>query len=380
MGERGLDPALPSLERLLDDAEVRRAAVAAGAVEPVAGALIRRTTAWDPGEGCLATFAVPAGGDHTGRASGDVLCVHATPSGWCYATAADDPALPGLREVLAGGVRVVSYKPGASCVVEIGADRFGKVVPRREVAVLRAAFDALGRIAALDDATPTVPEVHDVDHRLGLLVMARVAGRPLRDVVRTSPPDAMVACAALGAALGAMHRHRRTALPPCNPAADDGEVRRCLPAARAAAPAEADRLEGLLDRASARAGTDLGPIGPAHGALRTDQVVVTAGRPALVDLDGACAAPAERDVANLAAYLWWRGLRAPSEAHTLAALVDTAMRAWRTVPDAAPLDVDRLRTWRALSLLKIAGRRYRNLTIAEWPLVPRLLDEAAACL
>ena len=380
MGVGGLDPALPSLERLLDDAEVRRAAVAAGAVEPAAAALIRRTTAWDPGAGCVATFSVPAGRDHTGRTGGDVLCVRATPTGWCYATAADDPALPGLREVLAGGARVVSYKPGASCVVELGSDRFGKLVPPRELAGLCAAFDALGRIAALDDEAPTVPAIHDADRRLGLLVMARVSGPPLRDVVRTSPPDATVSCAALGAALAAMHRHSHTALPPHEPADDDGEVRRCLPAARAAAPAVADRIEGLLDRASARAEIDLGPLGPAHGALRTDQVIVAAGRPALVDLDGACAAPPERDVANLAAYLWWRGLRWPSDVHTLAALADTVIRAWGMVPDAAPLDADRLRTWRALSLLKIAGRRYRNLTIAEWPLVPRLLDEAAACL
>ena len=97
----------------------------------------------------------------------------------------------------------------------------------------------------------------------------------------------------------------------------------------------------------------------------------------LIDLDGACSAPAGRDLANLSAYLWWRSVRRPAEAATLVGMATAALRGWQTASGAAELDDRHSSAWRSLSLLKIAGRRYRTLAWSEWPLVPRLLDEAA---
>jgi hypothetical protein len=42
-----------------------------------------------------------------------------------------------------------------------------------------------------------------------------------------------------------------------------------------------------------------------------------------------------------------------------------------------PIADERVAAYRAASLLKIAGRRYRSLAVPEWPLVPALLDAAA---
>jgi len=237
-------------------------------------------------------------------------------------------------------------------------------------------------VASVDGRAPVVPAVHDSDHRVGLLVMARVPGRSLHDRLGPSATGALGACEALGAALAAMHDHVEVRLPGHHLADDVSEVHRCLPAVRAVAPAIAERLAELLHKAEARAAaeSERARLGPAHGALRTDQVLMTIDGPALVDLDSASLAPAERDLANLGAYLWWRSIRRPTEAGALHALADAARHGWAAAAGALPLDAACLRTWRALSLLKIAGRRYRNLTPAEWPLVPDLLDEAARCL
>ena len=380
MGDSLIDPSFPSLESVLDADVVCRRAVEADALDPSTASLKRRTTAWTPGVGCLATFEVRAGAASDGRTR-EVLVLRAGPEHWQFSSAADDPALPGLRHMLVGDVPIVSYKPGESCVVDLGQRRFAKVVPPNRLAALQLAFDELGRVAAIDPAAPGVPGVLDTDPTLGVLVMERVQGAPLHDLLSDSPLAAQASCEQLGAALAAMHLHRRAPLSPRNISDDDDEVRRCISAAKTVSPAVGDRLETLLDIATSQAmSLPVGTVGPAHGVLRTDQAIVNDGRPVLVDLDGACAAPPERDLANLSAYLWWRSVRKPADGESLLAMAAAATRGWRGAPDAPPLDDECTRAWRALSLLKIAGRRYRNLTRAEWPLVPRLLDEAAACL
>ncbi len=366
---------------MLDVTVVLRRAVEAGALDSTIHSLKRRTTAWTPGEGCVATYEIRSDSNSPDPRPRDVLVVRAGLAGWQFSAAADDPALPGLRPTLTGDIPIVSYKPGESCVVDLGERQFAKLVPPARLAALKLAFDELGRVASIDPAAPGVPRVLATDPALGLLIMERVPGASLHDLLSVSPVSAQASCAQLGAALASMHLHRDSPLAARRIDDDDDEVRRCILAAKIVAPATGDRLEALLDMATARA-KELPPgvTGPAHGVLRTDQAIVNEGRTVLVDLDGACAAPPERDLANFSAYLWWRSVRKPGDAASLLAMADAATTGWRGVGDAPELDDDCTRAWRALSLLKIAGRRYRNLTRAEWPLVPRLLDEAAACL
>jgi hypothetical protein len=101
-----------------------------------------------------------------------------------------------------------------------------------------------------------------------------------------------------------------------------------------------------------------------------------AGRLVMIDLDGFCLAPAPRDVGNFLAYLDWKEIRRPDQA----AMIDLAHEAFLDgyQADNNVLDEAWLALYRAASLLKIAGRRYRSLSTKEWPLTPQLLEKAAA--
>jgi aminoglycoside phosphotransferase (APT) family kinase protein len=118
-------------------------------------------------------------------------------------------------------------------------------------------------------------------------------------------------------------------------------------------------------------------VAAGHGAMRTDQFLIDGGSGGLVliDLDGVCLAEPARDLGNLLAYLDWKAIRRPADAawvERAGAAFQAGYATGRSVP------ADRVAVYRAGSLLKIAGRRYRSLTVPEWPLVPALLDAAAA--
>jgi Ser/Thr protein kinase RdoA (MazF antagonist) len=112
-----------------------------------------------------------------------------------------------------------------------------------------------------------------------------------------------------------------------------------------------------------------------HGAFRTDQLLVDGDRGlVLIDLDSFCWATPGRDMGNLLAYLDWRAIRRPEDS----ALVDRARSAFLEGYAAiAPLPGSSwLAAFRAASMLKIAGRRLRSLSIEEWKLLSKLLDAA----
>ena len=378
MADGWLDPALPSLGRFLDDDAVRREAVAAGVLAPAVQVLARRTMAWEPGRRCTATFALDGGSAPAARTADVLVAEVGHDQQLRFSYASEDRALPGLALVLRGGARIVSYKPGMSCVVDLADRRFAKVVPPGRLVGLQTTFGELGRMARDDDESPRVPVVLDTDLEHGVLVMEQIVGSELRRIADTAPQKAIQSSEQLGRSLAAMNRCRGLQLPTHRVRDDGREVHRCLPAVRAASPRIADRMETLLQLALSKVvAHQPASVGPAHGALRTDQVLVAGGRTVLIDLDGACSAPAGRDLANLSAYLWWRSVRRPAEAATLVGMATAALRGWQTASGAAELDDRHSSAWRSLSLLKIAGRRYRALAWSEWPLVPRLLDEAA---
>ena len=113
---------------------------------------------------------------------------------------------------------------------------------------------------------------------------------------------------------------------------------------------------------------------PSHGSLRTDHVLLCRDAPALVDLDGWCAAEPARDIGNLFAYLRWRAIRQPQHGEVVKQVRQAAAEEYRRA--GGLLDEPGVAFFEAVSLLRIAGRRYRSLTVAEWPLVPALVDAA----
>ncbi len=112
---------------------------------------------------------------------------------------------------------------------------------------------------------------------------------------------------------------------------------------------------------------------PSHGALRTDQFLVGPdGGLGLVDFDGFCWANPARDAGNLLAYLEWRAVRRPQEAASIERARDAFLEGYAA--GAIPLDELWLDVYRAVSMLKIAGRRLRRLSLDELPFLPALLE------
>ena len=99
----------------------------------------------------------------------------------------------------------------------------------------------------------------------------------------------------------------------------------------------------------------------------------------MIDLDSYCWAEPARDLGNMFAYLRWRAIRKPGLA-SLVADVRAAFVAGYASDTISPPDERRVRAFEAVSLLKIAGRRYRALSAEEWPLVPSLIEAASGQL
>jgi hypothetical protein len=349
---------------------------------------------YEPGVGAITTHVLELDGNPV------IGAVEVTATGRRVWRCEEDPELPGLR--VAGDAALMAERLRAvggaveGCVVQAWRYRPGqRAVLRYEVAtptgtrelfgkVLRAGADALARRvdelhgAALADPTlPFVPALEARFDDLGLVLQAAVDGVPLHRAAfdhRLAPAERGDAFLRAGATLAALHRCTLDA--PEVSARDD--VAALIPDVALAAVIAPD-VAGLLAAAYERAvdvvaGTVDPPAVLSHGALRTDQVVLVDGRPTLLDLDGVCRAPAARDVGNLLAYLRWRALRRPEDAGA----VQDARRAF--LAGYGPLAENALTQFEALSLLKIAGRRIRNLTMAEWPLLPDLVAAAMLLL
>jgi aminoglycoside phosphotransferase (APT) family kinase protein len=108
--------------------------------------------------------------------------------------------------------------------------------------------------------------------------------------------------------------------------------------------------------------------------LRTDQVLISDDRIALIDLDAACLADPARDLGNLIAYLDWKRIRGVAVPETVSAAVGDFRLGYAR--GGSDVDGRRLDYWRAASMLKIMGRRFTGSHTDEWPLTPRLLAEA----
>ena len=372
-----LDACLPGLDELFDTR-----GVAARFEQSGMGAVLACTllgARYDPGAGCTATYALARA-----AVSRTIGVVDLTPDGWRVRPFADDPELPGLAAaadpMLAATVlgvpectvTPVRYRPGQRAVLRYDAGpaaHFGKVLATG-AAELAGACERVHALALGPSPTAVV-------ERLGLVVLPEVAGQALHALVfdPAVPADARLdACRGAGRAVARLHGSPRPEHE-VTPLDDVHDAEAAAGALHTIDPRLGERWAAAL---AALAATDISTVEAvaSHGALRTDQLLVTPDGPALLDLDGFCAAPAARDLGNLLAYLRWRALRRPDDAPA----VDTARAAVlagyedeRVGPVVADLD-----RHEGLSLLKIAARRYRNLDTAEWPLVPKLVEVAHA--
>ncbi|MEY2477766.1 MAG: hypothetical protein QOG87_3081 [Actinomycetota bacterium] len=382
----GLDPRLPGLDELFD---TRRAAALFAQIwrsEIMDCRLLG--TRYEPGVSCVATYEI---------APRDIGVVELTPDGCGVRSYVDDPGLPGLAEaadpdavalLLDGAVDVrqcsvtpVRYVPGQRAVLRYDVDTpsgpvvlYAKVV-RAGVTALATAFTELHR-RARSGFGPFVPDPTVVHEGIELLVLPAVEGRSLHALAfdpALSPLQRADAFRATGRAVARLH----AGPPPATTvtSADDvSALDRSVDALRAIDPALAERWDGVLAELASMEVAPA-PVVPSHGALRTDQIVMAPDGPALLDLDGYCAAPAACDLGNLLAYLRWRAMRRPDDAEMAALGREAMLTGYEELAPAPHIDVAR---YEGLSLLKIAARRYRNLNATEWPLVPDLVDAAGS--
>jgi hypothetical protein len=381
----GLDVQLPGLDAQFDVDGVADRFAEAWQTDVVDCRLLGAR--YDPGSACVTTYQVA-----TSRGPATIGVVELTPGGSRLRRYDDDPDLPGLREaadpevvatVLAasGGCKVapVRYRPAERAVLryDVAAEdgpavHYGKVV-RSGAADLAAACSHLHARARAGG--PFAPEPTTVVDRLGLVVLPAVEGPSLHavlfdDTIATS--DRADACRAAGRAIARLHAGPPSAavIAPDDASALKGAAGALL----AIDPVLGERWAATLHALSVVDAEGADPV-PSHGALRTDQIVVGPDGPALLDLDGFCAARPARDLGNLLAYLRWRAMRRPADGPAAAAGRVAFLTGYgdeRSLPTANDLD-----RHEGLSLLKIAARRYRNLDVAEWSLVPDLVSVAA---
>jgi hypothetical protein len=366
------DQALPQLH-LLRDLDVVSAAL------PDWRATRRLHLRYVPARSCVATYDLVALGNGGARRSIGVVVVG--PGGLDARLYVDDPALPGLAAVAdgaisgrrlgldGGGATPVRYRPGSRCTLvmsdQCGAVRaFAKVLPAAER--LRAATSVVGA------AGVAVPEELAWRPDLACLVQRAVPGAtPLGRLLPEHPGVA----GAAGVALGRLHASTDAPGWPVVGVGDDLARLEGLRAAVAAAvPEVLDAFDEALVALRPARCPAVGAV-PSHGAYRAGQVVVDQnGRAVVLDLDGTCRAEPARDVGNFLAYLRWQALRMPDQAPALAAAREAFIEGYGSV--APSPEGTRVARCEALSLVKIAGRRARDLSADEWPLLPALLGAA----
>ena len=146
-----------------------------------------------------------------------------------------------------------------------------------------------------------------------------------------------------------------------------------MPSVRLLDPPLRDRLRRLLDRLERallpRSRGRADPWGVAG------QVVVDdAGLLYLLDLDGVSRGDAHQDLGTALAHLSWAAIRQPSSGVQPGDL-DQALLAGYGAHGIPGVEHPWI-WWRAAVLAQIAARRFRRLDVADWPMVPQLIDLA----
>jgi hypothetical protein len=397
-----LDRRLPGLARAFDGEALADAFAALLGVPPAAVRCTRRATRYQPGIRLAAAYELAVhDAERDGRRT-SFGAVTVQPATIVHRLFQDDPSLPGLplaadrdavtrrlaTESRLGDVSAVTpvrYTPERRCVLRYDPGANGRTVlyAKAFAAGAEAAAATLAGLhgeAAEGDGFPRVPAPVACWSDLELLVQRAVPGRQLGDVAFApdlAPGHGRELMVSAGVAIGALHAagavpgQRRTLADDLRELADYVEL------VGRFAPDLAGPYRGLVARlADAAALAEPAPVA-SHGALRTDQLVLGEDV-ALVDLDGYCWANPARDVGNLLAYLDWRAIRRPDGAERIERNGAAFARGYA---ERGPrLGDEWLTAYRAASLLKIAGRRFRTLSFDEWPRVPALVERAGRLL
>ena len=398
------DPALPDLALPFDHEAVARlfeqrwpGAQPAPRITKVKA----QDTKYQPTKRLVTTYELIGERDRTTERTLGV--VEVTPAGTALRLYDDDPRLPwmaaavdeaGMRERFAAllpettvdscTVTPIRYRSCVRCVFryDVGTATgrqvfFGKLLADG-ADQLMATVSALQAASEADRAMPRIPVPRAYWPDIHMLLQPEVVGgAELNDLAFDAAQDAALRerwLRAAGARLAGLHAAQVPG-PPRTFDDDLDELREYVAPMAQPNPELAERYAAAIEQIAVRGGTP-SPARATHGAFRTDQYMIEHGELVMIDLDGFCWAEPERDLGNFLAYLDWKAIRKPADADFIARAGAWFMEGYHAA-GAMPSE-HRLTSYRADSLLKIAGRRYRSLTLKEWHLVPRLLDTAQA--
>jgi aminoglycoside phosphotransferase (APT) family kinase protein len=225
----------------------------------------------------------------------------------------------------------------------LGVAQVLAVWPARS-ATVGAAVDGRAASAVLRDDTVPVPRRIDLANRLGGLLADFHALTGVSVPLRTTADH-------LGALAG------------LQPAVDIMDA------------ALGDRLRRLLDDLARHLPPDDRSAVLTHGGFRPGQVTVDdVGRLCLLDLDGVCRSDAARDLGNALGHLSWQAIRQSLRSSEVRLLSQALLAGYQS--HGRQVDPISLAWWHAAALAQIAARRFRRLEVADWVLVPQLLDLA----
>jgi hypothetical protein len=294
-------------------------------------------------------------------------------------------SLPDLMQSAGGAPQItaVRYKPGARCVLRYTFDgpsgarvMFGKIIA--------ADSDRLAhRISSLQEVSSTVPDMPGIAGPvaywpdLRMLVQRAVEGRELHDVAFDTAIDVAVRqewMEKAGRGLAGLHSATGAGAPKRDIPEDADELD-----AYTAPMAQVNRdlassYAAAVELLRANEESDDSVFVASHGAFRTDQFMIQGDELVMIDLDSFCSSHAERDIGNLLAYLTWKAMRQPQHASFIESAPKHFLHGYAAVRPSP--DERRSTIYEAASLLKIAGRRFRSLTVREWPKVPQLITAA----
>jgi len=403
-----IDPQLPGLDAALDPA-------ASGEIlglDPIGWRAGRRPhhVDYSPGQRATITWAV----DNPSAAFG---VIEVEGDGWRCRDWRDDEALPGLCQAvdpdamasrldaldMGQGCRVtpVRYRSGQRCVLRYDttwdrrpATYFAKIVATgvRQLAETLETWHRAAQVSAQaetkDEANTVLPDTPAPVagfEDLGMVLQAATPGRPVRSLlysidtaVDSAGTEYRDVLAKAGASLAAIHAYApRSAGVSTSLASLLESPRGALGIAYRHDRQLATRLEHALDRLAASSEPEAVQV-PNHGSFRADHLLFEGSRRFVVDLDGTDVAAPERDAANLVGYLRWKALREPKFQPITDAAAPALAAGYASSRPA--LDPTRLSLYEAATLLRIAGGRFRNLALDEYPAVPRLIEAAEAAL
>jgi hypothetical protein len=399
------DPQLPDLALAFDRDAVARLFEQRWPGEPPRISKVKpQDTKYQPGRRCVTTYELLAERErHTPLRT--IGVVEVTPEGIALRLYDDDPRLPWLAAAVdPAGMRnrfaallpdaavescaptPVRYRAGVRCVFRYDVATttgalvfFGKLLAEGGDQLM-ATVGALHAASAADTRLPRIPRPLAYWPEIRMLVQPEVAGgAELNDLAFDPAQDAGLRerwLRAAGARLAGLHA-AQVAGSPRTLADDLDELREYVAPMAQADPALARRYAAAVERIAERAGDDASPPAATHGAFRTDQYLIEGDELVMIDLDGFCWAEPERDLGNFLAYLRWKAIRKPADAALIERAGQVFMEGYRSSAPAP--HARRLAIYKADSLLKIAGRRYRSLTVKEWHLVPRLVEAAEEC-